>query len=173
MKRLLFIICIMIFQSQLFAQFSNAEVGIIGLTCSQCSRSVEMAMKKLPFVKTIDMDLESTTVLVQFSNKHPIDFKKLAQSVRDAGFDVERILATYHYHPKSAMQPIELCIKENDQLYYPINTGTIKNNTIKILLLDKKMVDKTILKNYKIQIETKGIPCDDKAAFAIPYYIVE
>ena len=40
------------------AQFISAEIGIDGLTCSACTRSAEMSIRKLPFVADVKMNIE-------------------------------------------------------------------------------------------------------------------
>jgi len=75
------------------AQILSAKVGINGLTCSQCSRSVEMQLRKLSFVKDVDMDLGQTEGTLQFRKGSDIDFSKIAKAVKDAGFSV-RFLST-------------------------------------------------------------------------------
>lgn len=74
--------------SFLHAQILNAKVGVNGLTCSQCSRSVEMQLRKLPFVKDVSMNLEQTEGTLQFKTGTRIDFSKIAKAVNDAGFSV-------------------------------------------------------------------------------------
>lgn len=70
------------------AQVLSAKVGVNGLTCSQCSRSVEMQLLKLPFVKEVKMNLEQTEGSLQFKQGANIDFSKIAKAVKDAGFSV-------------------------------------------------------------------------------------
>ncbi len=75
------------------AQITKIEVGINGLTCSQCSRSVEMQMRKIEGIKEVNMKLDKTVAEVEWGDAQAaIPFSKLAQAVRDAGFSV-RFLA--------------------------------------------------------------------------------
>jgi len=80
-----------------FAQFISAEIGVNGLTCSQCSRSVEMSLLKLNFVKEVQMDLESTVGKIIFKSGTKISFHKVAKAIRDAGFSVRYLKATYSF----------------------------------------------------------------------------
>lgn len=79
------------------AQFITAEIGVDGLTCSQCSRSVEMSLLKLVFIKDVQMDLESTIGKIIFKADAKISFNKVAKAITDAGFSVRYLKATYSF----------------------------------------------------------------------------
>jgi len=92
-KRFVFILLFVSVATVGRAQVLNAKVGINGLTCSQCSRSVEMQLRRLSFVKNVDMNLEQTEGCLQFREGAAIDFSKIAKAVRDAGFSVRFLQA--------------------------------------------------------------------------------
>ena len=78
------------------AQFENVYIGVNGLTCSQCSRTVEMSIRKLDFVADVEMNLEHTEgKIVLKKNKKP-DMDKIAQAVVNAGFSVRYLQADLH-----------------------------------------------------------------------------
>jgi copper chaperone CopZ len=66
------------------SQFISAELGVDGLTCSMCARSVEMSIRRLPFVKEVTVDLRATTMKVEFKRAAG-DIEKLASSVMTPG----------------------------------------------------------------------------------------
>ena len=65
-----------------------ADVGVNGLTCSMCSRSVEMSLRRLDFVDNIAMSLETTEARIFFKTNAPIDLNEIAKAVVNAGFSV-------------------------------------------------------------------------------------
>jgi len=75
------------------AQFRTASVGINGLTCSQCSRSVEMQLRKLAFVKDVKMNLEQTEGTLIFKERAKVNIADIAAAVKDAGFSVRFLKA--------------------------------------------------------------------------------
>jgi cation transport ATPase len=75
------------------AQVLSATVGVNGLTCSQCSRSVEMQLRKLSFVKNVNMNLEHTQGTLQFKEGSKVDFSQIAKAIKDAGFSVRFLSA--------------------------------------------------------------------------------
>jgi cation transport ATPase len=70
------------------AQILSAKVGVNGLTCSMCTRSVEMSLRRLDFVDSVVMSLQNTEGEIFFNKNHPVDFESLAKAVVDAGFSV-------------------------------------------------------------------------------------
>lgn len=70
------------------AQFQNIEIGINGLTCSQCSRTVYNALSKVEGVKSIEMDLNHPVAYVSLSPNAKIRFEDLQGAVVNAGYKV-------------------------------------------------------------------------------------
>jgi copper chaperone CopZ len=87
-KRFVYVMLLLMMVNHCQAQVLSAKVGINGLTCSQCSRSVEIQLRKLSFVKNVNMNLESTEGTLQFKEGSDVDFLKIAKAVKDAGFSV-------------------------------------------------------------------------------------
>ena len=66
------------------AQYTSARIGVNGLTCSACTRSVEMSIRKLPFIENVEMNLENTDGILKFKKGQEVDIFKIAQAVVDA-----------------------------------------------------------------------------------------
>ena len=64
------------------------DFGVNGLTCSMCSRSVEMSLKRLDFIDNVVMDLETTEGRIFFKPNLPIDLHSIARAVVNSGFSV-------------------------------------------------------------------------------------
>jgi copper chaperone CopZ len=110
-----------------FAQIQQATLGINGLTCSQCSRSVEMQLKKLNFVHSIQMDLEGTKANLTFKSHNAVDYKALAYAVVKAGFSVRFL---------------QIQINKQDIHLSDDNCFTIDNNTFGIINPNKELPEK-------------------------------
>lgn len=78
-------------------EFLSAEIGVDGLTCSQCSRSVEMKLRALDFVADVQMNLEQNIGLVTFKKGKVIRLERLGKAVIDAGFSVGYIRAIFDF----------------------------------------------------------------------------
>src|ERR1700722_452721 len=78
------------------AQFVSAKLGVDGLTCSACTRSVELSIRKLDFVKDVQMNLDNTVGQITFIPGKQISMNKIAKAVTDAGFSVRYLQATFN-----------------------------------------------------------------------------
>ena len=78
-------------------QFKSVEMGIDGLTCSMCSRSVEMSLVKLDFIDRVEMDLNSNRSEIFFNEGMYVSIDKVAQAVIDAGFSVAYLNALFDF----------------------------------------------------------------------------
>src|SRR5579872_5107522 len=80
-----------------FAGMKWIEIGVNGMTCSMCTRSVEMSVRTLNFVDSVAMSLESTEGKVYLKQGTPIDLKKIATAVTDAGFSVRFVRVAFAF----------------------------------------------------------------------------
>lgn len=136
-------------------QIVSVAIGINGLTCSQCSWSVEMQLRKLPFVKEVRMDLEQTEGTLFFKDKKSVDIQAIAQAVKDAGFSVRFLQAAINKEQIS-ISP-EGCFKLNGDVYTilpPLNLTTDK--WLSLQFIGKEYLPKSELKQYNL---TSAAPC--------------
>lgn len=125
------------------AQIVRAEVGINGLTCSQCSRSVEMELRKLSFVQKVDMNLEHTSGEIMFKPGAGVSVGQLAQAVVNAGFSTRFVRLTFDF---KSIQPGKTCFSIGQDAYYflkPLSTSHPDQMTFQViakgLLPDKSL----------------------------------
>jgi copper chaperone CopZ len=116
MKKAFIILFALLFNQAIWAKVTSVQIGVDGLTCSMCSRSVEMAIKKLAFVEEVKMDLKQTQGTITFKAGQNVNFKQLAKAVKDAGFSVRFLKAMVD----------DLPVAKNEAI-------TIGNNTIKLV----------------------------------------
>lgn len=149
-------------------QFTKADIGVNGLTCSQCSRSVEMSLKRLTFVASVSMDLQDPTAHVIFKRGAAIDPDKLAAAITDAGFAVRDIKVRYEFK-----EPTEdACFIYDKRLYYPVNKSAAPQKSLALLLLGKGMISDTELKKYKNDNWLKEPECTTTMSKRIPFLII-
>lgn len=70
------------------AQLRWVDIGVNGLTCSACTRSVEMSIRRLAFVDTVVMSLEETTGRIHLREDQPVNLRQIAKAITNAGFSV-------------------------------------------------------------------------------------
>ena len=103
MKHLKYLISILglfvffLIPAHVFGQFTSARIGVNGLTCSACTRSVEMSLRKLPFIESVEMNLENTDGVLKFKKGSDVEISKIAKAVVDAGFSVRFLNADYTF----------------------------------------------------------------------------
>ncbi len=98
------------------AQFKVFYFGVNGLTCSQCSRSVEIQLKKLPFVAAVQLDLEQTTGQLLLKDGVKVRPDAIARAIVDAGFSI-RFLAA-ELQTAGLEQKTEQCFVYQHTAYY-------------------------------------------------------
>jgi copper chaperone CopZ len=142
------------------AQFKWAMVGVNGLTCSACSRTVEMAIRKLPFVKTVQMNLDNTEGKIIFVDNANVDIEKIAKAVTNAGFSVRYLNADFAFNNVKVSSGY--CFNNGAYTLQFINTAakTLSGES-QIKFVGPEFLPKEELKKYKDQLiiactESKG-----------------
>ena len=143
------------------AQFRQASIGINGLTCSQCSRSVEMQLRKLDFISKVDMDLEHKNGTLYFKNNRKVDMSAIARAVKNAGFSVRYLKA------EISREDIQLsgegCFKLYGDAYYISETGNLQEPAVLTLqFLGQDYLSKKELKQYRLPA---ALTCKGKTVY--------
>lgn len=131
------------------AQIVSATIGVNGLTCSQCSRSVEMELKKLPFVAKVDMDLEHTQGEIFFKRNENINLDDLSQAIRNAGFSTRFVKVQFDF---SVLNLGSSCFIYNDNAFYflkPLEENHPERMQFQVLA--PGFLPKKELKNYSFK----------------------
>lgn len=112
------------------------DVGVNGLTCSLCSRSVEKSILQLPFIDRVEMNLEDTEGRLYLKSDATVDFKQIARAVEKAGFSVRFMTATFSFD--------DMVISENGSFYFQDNLfqwigyqSALVKGAIELKLLDE------------------------------------
>lgn len=120
---LFFFFCL--FSSQVICQFSSVKIGVNGITCSACTKSVQTSIRKLPFVENVEMNLENTSGNITFKRGQMVKIELIAKAVVDAGFSIRYLTADYYFSHNdfSSNQ-----ISENNYSFYFIRTKPGQKN---------------------------------------------
>jgi len=130
------------------AQITEVQLGVDGLTCSQCSRSVEMRIRKLSFVKDVKMNLEHTEGKVYFKSGAKVEVDKIAQAVVDAGFSVRDLKAAMLF--KNVAVSSNYCFAYDNNNYQFIQTpGQTLNGAVTVTFVGKGFMEKKELKKWQ------------------------
>ncbi|MEO6883509.1 MAG: heavy metal-associated domain-containing protein [Bacteroidia bacterium] len=127
------------------AQIKYAQVGVNGLTCSACTRSVEMSIRKLDFVKDVQMDLKNTEGKIIFKEGKTVSMEKIAQAVYDAGFSVRYLKAAFVFDHLSISEGFTYTFENSFYQFVGVETKKLNGEVI-LTFLGKKYLDR---KGYK------------------------
>ncbi|MFZ7114725.1 MAG: heavy-metal-associated domain-containing protein [Bacteroidota bacterium] len=156
-------ILLLIFSSQDgFAQYTSARIGVNGLTCSACTRSVEMSIRKLPFIDNVEMNLENTDGILKFKKGFDVDISKVAQAVVDAGFSVRFLNADYIFPTSNFSDPK---YSDNGNMFYFLRKLPVKKEN-KIRFIGPNYQTKKELAKYRAEFPSLNF--NDKKI----YYVV-
>ncbi len=146
------------------AQFTSIDIGINGLTCSQCSRSVEMELRKLGFLKSIQMDLEHTSAVLALKEDAYADIAAVARAVRDAGFSVRYLKARL----KDSMffAGSGNCRSLQGDAYFILNASEDHKRSDVVQFIGKDFMPKPMLKQYHVPPVAKTL-CPGKRIYSI------
>ena len=155
-----FLIVFFFLSQNIIAQFQSVQIGVNGLTCSQCSRSVEMSIRKLAFVKDVRMDLANTECEVTFKDGSLVDIKRLAQAVVDAGFSVRYLSAIVIFNQVNIFE--NYCwIFENSQYQFIKTENKELNGLVKLNFIGKQFMPNEEYKKWDSIVESsKGKSCE-------------
>ncbi len=135
-------------------------MSISGLTCSQCSRSVEMQLKKLAFIQSVQMDLKHTTAVLNIRPNTRTDFTAIARAVTDAGFSVAGLEASMY--ARQLKIDSNGCMQSADARFYIMNSP---------LTSDRELVTFEFLgkpfNSFKVKQQSASIPCQKNATYFI------
>ena len=138
----------LLFSFAAFGQITEVDLGVNGLTCSQCTRSVEMRIRKLSFVKDVKMNLEHTEGKIYFKDHAKVDVDKIAQAVIDAGFSVRSLKADMVF--KNIEVSPNYCYAYDNNNYQFIQTpARTLNGPVTIDFVGKEYMEKKALKKWQ------------------------
>lgn len=144
--QVLFILC---FAIKGAGQVRYADIGVDGLTCSQCTRTVEESLRKLPFVAGVRMDLEHTSGRVILQPR--ADMEQVADAVARAGFSVRYIYITL---PAGHPAPQGMCWQVAGKLYqFVVAPGIPAADSVRVQLLGRKYMPPREYKKVRSQLQ--------------------
>jgi copper chaperone CopZ len=73
------------------AQVTRATLQASGLTCALCAKSIYTNLSALPFVDSVDTDLNASSFLIKFRSGAAVDPDLIRKKVEDAGFSVSML----------------------------------------------------------------------------------
>lgn len=150
MKTILFAIALIGAQFTASAQYKKAALQAAGLTCAMCSNATQKALKTLPFIESIDTDLNTTTFLLTFKPNSKVDLDQIREKVEGAGFSVATLKVTANFDQ----------VKVENDTHIPFGGQTLHFMNVKpqvltgekeITVIDKDFVPAKTYKKFSAQ----------------------
>jgi copper chaperone CopZ len=147
-------VTLMLFTKNTLGQILWVEIGVNGLTCSQCTRTVEMSIRKLDFIKDVHMDLEKTSGNISFKPGMHVNIEKIADAVTNAGFSVRYLDAGIVFDHVDIRNGY--CYPLDGNFYQFTETDTAKlNGETRVKFLGKKYLPAKEYRKLKSEFVSK------------------
>jgi copper chaperone CopZ len=143
---------------------SNAQVteGILqasGLTCALCAKSIFTNLSALPFVESVDTDLNASSFLIKFKPNTNVDPQLLKKKVEDAGFFISDLQLKVKLINKAI--GANTFIRESGSYYHLVN-GKAENfsGLLTIQVIEKEYMT---IKSFKKIAASYDLDCYQSA----------
>ena len=135
-----------------FSGVKWVDIGVNGLTCSLCTRSVEMRLMRLGFIDSVSMSLEKTEGRVYFRSNEPIFLNEIAKAVVDAGFSIRFVRLEFNFDDVNVEADGSFTFQGKNFLWldYP---GLAKGN-VSLKLVDEAFLPRKESSSWKKKIES-------------------
>lgn len=147
MKQILFVLVLLTSIQSAFAQYKKARLQASGLTCAMCSNAINKALQTLPFVESIETDLNLSAFEIQFKGGQQVDFDQIRRKVEGAGFSIAQ-LDVWAQFDGIRVQNDQHLVWGNQTLHFLNVKDQILQGEQKFTLLDKYFVPAKDLKKY-------------------------
>jgi copper chaperone CopZ len=97
MKKIIFAV-MLLWSIPALPQIKSATLTASGLTCSMCSKAIYKALVKVPFIKTVDANVEKSSFTVVFKDSDKVTLDDVKKAVQDAGFSVASMQVTASFN---------------------------------------------------------------------------
>ncbi len=87
-------VILLLFSSPAQARISSLSVAVDGMACPFCAFGVEKRLKTVTGVSSVTVDMKTGMALVNAKPAHSIDYQKISEAVKDAGFTAGDMVVT-------------------------------------------------------------------------------
>jgi copper chaperone CopZ len=146
-KKILFLWLGLFFVLLSSAQITKATLQASGLTCALCAKAVYKNLSSLPFVDSVNTDLNASAFVLVFKKTAPVDLDELSKKVQDAGFSVGSLLFTIKLNDVKIENDIHETINGNVYQFINVKTQVLSGDVV-FRLIDKNFVSAKDFKKF-------------------------
>ena len=131
-----------------FAGLKWIDVGINGLTCSLCTRSVDRSINRLEFVDSVTMSLENTEGRIYVKNVEAINLKRITKAITDAGFSVRFVRLQFDFRDTRIDKEGFFSFKGQRYRWLQLKSNSLQND-VALTLIDEGFLPKKESNQWK------------------------
>ncbi len=149
MKKIIFVLAVVLFSASINAQFTKANLKASGLTCAMCSKAVKVALEKVSFVQEVKVDIKNQEYAIVFKEGNPVDFDALSKAVEDAGFSVAALKVSGNFSGLNAEKDKHASLSGINIHFLNGNSETL-NGEKTLTVVDKNFLSAREFKKYTV-----------------------
>lgn len=139
MKKIFFILLLVVTGITVNAQFKAATLQASGLTCAMCSKAINNSLEKLSFVQSVSPDIKNSAFNIVFKQGISISIDQLKKAVQDAGFAIAKLKLTGNFTNVDVKNDEHVVINGNTFHFLNVSNQTL-NGTKEITIVDKNFL---------------------------------
>jgi copper chaperone CopZ len=144
------------------AQLQKAEFQASGLTCSMCSNAINKALKTVPFIETVNTDLNKNVFEIIFKKNVPVNLDIIKRKVEDAGFSIAKFWIIADLHDQKINNDEHISIDGLNFHFMNVKSQTL-NGIQRMQLIDKNYLSS---KEFKKFSTCTSMPCYQTGAMS-------
>ncbi|RYZ25371.1 MAG: heavy-metal-associated domain-containing protein [Chitinophagaceae bacterium] len=129
------------------AQFKSANLTAAGLTCAMCTRSINVALEKLPFVQSVTPNIKTSAFEISFKAGKAVDFDALKNAVEGAGFSVSKLVVNADFKNTEVKNDAHVQVGDKTFHFLKVPAGKL-NGEKAITIVDKNFLTSKEQKKY-------------------------
>lgn len=146
--RKIMVVALLLLSATAMAQIKSATLTASGLTCSMCSKAIFKSLSKVPFIKTIDADVEKSTYTIAFKEGEKVELDEVKKAVQNAGFAVADLQVTMSFDNAEVYNDAHVTVDGSTFHFLNVNKQTLQGDKT-IRVVDKNYVTPAEHKKYK------------------------
>lgn len=147
MNRIIVILLLMVAGLRVAAQPVSATLVASGLTCSMCSKAIFKALEKVPYVSSVEVDIEKSSYTVNFKPGTDIEPDEMKKAVEDAGFFVASLQLSVKMDGVPVKNDAHVTLGGATYHFVKVAEKTI-NGDVNLTLIDKNYLPAKARKKY-------------------------
>lgn len=155
MKKIFFIMIIVVAGFTSYAQFTKATLQATGLTCAMCSKAINNALMEVPFVESVKSDIKNSSFNMVFKPGQEVMVDALKKAVEDAGFSVGNLKMTGNFQEVKIEN--DKHIEIGKEVFHFVNVSDqVLNGEATLMVVDKNFLS---AKQFKKLSSTTKMAC--------------